>query len=166
MAEGCHLLKRDGWYYLFVAEGGTADGHSECVYRSRSPTGPFDSPPEGINPVVFNDKDPYIQNTGHMDLVPIDGKDDGRWVAVFLGVRPVFKAEMTKEGGTGMPSHLGRESYMAPVEWAKDGWPVLNGGKPVEIIQKFEGLSLRPEAKGWEETFENGSELRISEIMA
>ena len=27
-AEGPHLYKRDGWYYLMAAEGGTAEHHS------------------------------------------------------------------------------------------------------------------------------------------
>jgi beta-xylosidase len=123
VAEGCHILKRDGWYYFFTAEGGTQDGHRECVYRSKSPLGPFEPPPEGVNPLIYNADHPDIQNTGHMDL--IEG-DDGKWVAVFLGVRPVFKASVTKEGGLGMPTHLGRETFMAPMEWEAEGLTLLS----------------------------------------
>lgn len=156
VAEGCHILKKDGFYYFFTAEGGTQDGHRECVYRSTCPTGPFEAPPEGINPVIFNDNHPDIQNTGHMDL--IEGVDD-QWVAVFLGVRPVFEAGITKEGGKGMPTHLGRETFMAPMEWV-DGWPVVNNRKPIELIGDFPGLELAPEPAGWIDEFDTPSESR------
>ncbi|GFZ43088.1 hypothetical protein JCM24511_00806 [Saitozyma sp. JCM 24511] len=149
VAEGCHILKREGWYYFFTAEGGTQDGHRECVYRSKSPMGPFEPPPEGVNPLIYNADHPDIQNTGHMDL--IEG-DDGKWVAVFLGVRPVFKASVTKEGGLGMPTHLGRETFMAPMEWV-DGWPVVNKKKPIELIGEADGLTLLPERAGWIDEF-------------
>lgn len=163
VAEGCHILKREGWYYFFTAEGGTQGGHrgepnsdirsgltlTECVYRSRSPMGPFGPPPEGINPVIYNHDHPDIQNTGHMDL--IEG-DDGKWIAVFLGVRPVFKAREVG-GAKGMPTHLGRESFMAPMEWV-DGWPVVNRRKPIELVGQAEGLTLVPEASSFVDNFD------------
>jgi beta-xylosidase len=163
LAEGCHILKRDGWYYFFTAEGGTQEGHrgepnsdirsglilTECVYRSRSPMGPFDPPPEGINPVIYNHDHPDIQNTGHMDL--IEG-DDGKWIAVFLGVRPVFEAREVG-GAMGMPTHLGRESFMAPMEWV-DGWPVVNNRKPIELVGQARGLTLVPEASDFVDNFD------------
>lgn len=121
----------------------------ECVYRSKSPMGPFDPPPEGINPVIYNHDHPDIQNTGHMDL--IEG-DDGKWIAVFLGVRPVFEARSVG-GAMGMPTHLGRESFMAPMEWV-DGWPVVNDRKPIELIGQAEGLTLIPEAASFVDNFD------------
>jgi len=42
-AEGPHLFKKDGWYYLVAAEGGTAENHSETIYRSRRPDGPYEA---------------------------------------------------------------------------------------------------------------------------
>lgn len=153
VAEGCHILKKDGWYYFFTAEGGTQGGHRECVYRSRTPTGPFGAPPEGVNPVVYNDDHPDIQNTGHMDL--IEG-DNGKWIAVFLGVRPVFKVQEVN-GVTGMPTHLGRESFMATVEWV-DGWPVVNNRKPIELVGKAEGLTLLPGPSSWTASFDAGGQ--------
>src|SRR5690606_38209853 len=39
--EGPHLSKRDGWYYLPAAEGGTGEQHAQTVWRSRSVTGPY-----------------------------------------------------------------------------------------------------------------------------
>ena len=154
VAEGCHLLKRDGYYYLFTAEGGTQDGHRECVYRSQSPYGPFGPPPDGINPVIYNHDHPDIQNTGHMDL--IDG-DDGKWVAVFLGVRPCFGQTIADNGSRGMPSHLGREAFMAPMEWI-DGWPVVNKRQPIELIGSMEGLDLKGGPSEWVDNFDSDSE--------
>jgi len=123
---------------------------SECVYRSKSPLGPFEAPPDGVNPVIFNDDHPDIQNTGHMDL--IEG-DDGKWIAVFLGVRPVFEAREISGGTMGMPTHLGRESFMAPVQWV-DGWPVVNNRKPIELIGEAEGLTLTPEVTSSVDNFD------------
>lgn len=155
VAEGCHILKRDGWYYFFTAEGGTQGGHRECVYRSRNPTGPFEAPPEGVNPVVYNGDHPHIQNTGHMDL--IEG-DDGKWISVFLGVRPVFEAKSVG-GAMGMPTHLGRESFMGTVEWV-DGWPVVNNRKPIELVGEAEGLDYLPGPASWIDTFDQKGKSR------
>lgn len=40
-AEGPHLYRIHGWYYLILAEGGARFLHMETVGRSRSPWGPF-----------------------------------------------------------------------------------------------------------------------------
>ena len=42
--EGPHLFRKDGWYYLIAAEGGTAENHSEVVFRSRSVDRPLCCP--------------------------------------------------------------------------------------------------------------------------
>jgi alpha-N-arabinofuranosidase len=115
--EGPHLLKKDGWYYLICAEGGTGYNHSEVVFRSKSVEGPFASYEK--NPILTqrnldpNRKNP-ITTTGHADLVEAK---DGKWWAVFLGCRPY----------EGDYYNTGRETFMAPVEW-KDGWPTINPG--------------------------------------
>lgn len=152
VAEGCHILKKDGYYYFFTAEGGTQGGHRECVYRSKSPMGPFEPPPEGVNPLIYNGDHPDIQNTGHMDL--IEG-NNGQWTAVFLGVRPAFSEDKIQlaDGVKGMPTHLGRETFMAPVEWV-DGWPVVNSRKPIELVGQAEGLWLKEEKRRWKDTFD------------
>lgn len=110
--EAPHLYRKDGWYYLLVAEGGTEYGHMACMARSRSPWGPFEACAR--NPVLSHRSlwSP-IQALGHADLVQAES---GEWFAVFLGVRPV-----------GYPPcyHLGRETFLAPVRWAEDGFPVI-----------------------------------------
>ena len=98
--EGPHLILKDHWYYLIAAEGGTAGGHSEVVFRSRKVTGPYVPGPE--NPILTQrDLDPArpspVAATGHADFV----QAGGRWWAVFLGTRP-YEANLT---------NLGRETF-------------------------------------------------------
>lgn len=154
-AEGCHIFKKDGWYYLFSAEGGTFDGHMETVQRSRSPTGPYEKPPKGVNPILFNDKHPHVVNTGHLDLVEGEG---GRWWSVFLAVRPQI-AVSTEGASDAQPSQLGRETFLAPAEWV-DGWPVINGGKKIELVGEAEGLTVLEEEESWSEEFEGEGECK------
>lgn len=87
IAEGSHIFKRGGYYYLFAAEGGTGRKHNECVFRNQtSPFGPWESSPH--NPLFMNGPDDEVQSTGHADLVQ-DAR--GRWWAVLLGVRPIYE---------------------------------------------------------------------------
>lgn len=111
-AEGPHIYKVDGWYYLMAAEGGTADQHSQTIYRSRSVTGPY--VPGPVNPILTQrNMDPArpdrVEATGHADLVQLD---DGTWWGVFLATRPF----------AGQSTLLGRETNLLPVRWV-DGWP-------------------------------------------
>jgi alpha-N-arabinofuranosidase len=108
--EAPHLYRRGRWYYLLTAEGGTSYGHSVVVARSIRPYGPFEASPHG--PLLTRRAQPRhpIQATGHADLVELE---DGSTWAVLLGIRPA----------TGRHHHLGRETFLAPVEWGADGWP-------------------------------------------
>lgn len=112
--EGPHLYRIRGSYYLMCAEGGTGPGHSEVVFRSNSPFGPFE--PYKHNPILTqrdldaDRKDP-ITSAGHADLVQ---RPDGTWWVVFLATRPY----------RGDQYNTGRETFLLPVTW-KDGWPVV-----------------------------------------
>lgn len=122
--EGPHLYKRGGWYYLMCAEGGTGPGHSEVIFRSKSPWGPYQ--PFAGNPILTQrDLDPAradpITNSGHADIVEAP---DGSWWAVFLASRSY--------GGTHY--NTGRETFLLPVTW-KDGWPIiLEHGKTIPYV--------------------------------
>ena len=130
--EGPHMYKIGGRYYLMIAEGGTEYGHMETIARADHVWGPFESCPH--NPILthrnlaprFEDlADPaYVefQGTGHADLVD---DENGNWWLVFHAVRP----------SQSQLHHIGRETMLAPVEWI-DGWPVVNGGSPVEAVMK------------------------------
>lgn len=118
--EGPHLYRRGEFYYLLISEGGTSYGHCVTVARSRSAFGPFEENPR--NPILTHRDRPHdpIQATGHADLVEAP---DGSWWMIFLGIRP----------STPWHHHLGRETFLAPVEWDAEGWPVVNGGHPISL---------------------------------
>jgi alpha-N-arabinofuranosidase len=111
--EGPHIFKKDGHYYLIAAEGGTAEQHSEVVFRSDNVIGPY--VPLDKNPILTrrdlpNDRPHPITSTGHAKFVETPA---GEWWAVFLGVRPYDAAG---------DFNTGRETFMMPVRW-HDGWP-------------------------------------------
>jgi xylan 1,4-beta-xylosidase len=133
--EGPHLFRKDGWYYLICAEGGTAEQHSEVVFRSQAVLGPY--VPGPANPILTQRSLPVgrpnpVTCTGHADFVETP---DGRWWAVFLGCRPY-------EGTT---YNTGRETFMLPVTWV-DGWPsILGPGLPVPVSPPSPGqVSMDP----------------------
>ncbi|MBX7495764.1 glycoside hydrolase family 43 protein [Qipengyuania sp. 6B39] len=125
-AEGPHIYKADGWYYLLAAEGGTADQHSQTIYRSRKLKGPYVPGPQ--NPILTQrdlppDRPNRVEATGHADIVRLD---DGSWWGVFLATRPF----------AGQSTLMGRETFVLPVEWV-DGWPrFLAQGKPVPLTPR------------------------------
>ena len=121
--EGPHILKKDGWYYLLVAEGGTGEGHMITIFRSKELWGSYESDPD--NP-IFTNRDranEAIQNVGHGDLFT---DPDGNWWLVCLGTRPASV-------GFKQITNLGRETLLYPVEW-ENGWPVINNGVPTEKV--------------------------------
>lgn len=125
--EGPHLYKINGSYYLMIAEGGTSYDHEVTIARSDSPWGPFEACPR--NPIFTHkhDRKLAIQATGHADLLQ---SQDGAWWLVFLGIRP----------WDGTHHHLGRETCLAPVTWDDAGWPVVNHGRPVELLANVPSL--------------------------
>ena len=125
--EGPHLYKIRGRYYLMLAEGGTEYGHMETIARSDQPFGPFEACP--CNPILSHRSlGSPIQCTGHADLLE---DHHGQWWLVFLGTRP-----------QGYPPrhHLGRETFLAPVRWTDDGWPVVGDQGQVAIEMTVDSL--------------------------
>lgn len=125
--EGPHLYKKDGFYYLLISEGGTSYEHEVTVARSKSPWGPFEANPS--NPIITHRYIPEhpFQALGHADLVQVPS---GAWFMVMLGIRPTV----------GKHHHLGRETFLAPVSWSEDGWPIVNQGKPLQATMTVQGL--------------------------
>ncbi|MFT2011375.1 glycoside hydrolase family 43 protein [Pontibacter sp. 13R65] len=114
--EGPHIYKKDGYYYLMAAEGGTSVNHSEVILRSQSVTGNY--VPYPGNPILTQrhlpaDRQHPVSATGHADLVETQ---NGEWWAIFLATRPY---DMQDSYNTG------RETFLAPVKW-QDGWPIIN----------------------------------------
>ncbi|PNS14088.1 hypothetical protein CAC42_6601 [Sphaceloma murrayae] len=142
VAEGSHLFKRNGWYYLFTAEGGTESGHCEYVSRSRDgPFGPWEMAPH--NPLWKNTVSDEVQNTGHCDLVE---DQEGQWWALCLGVRPC------KTGGSWRRSVFGRESFLIPVRWDGD-WPTFNEGRSLALEMTGPGKYVAEDVQKWRDEF-------------
>ncbi len=115
--EGPHLYKKNGHYYLMCAEGGTGDWHSEVIFVSDSPTGPYKPAPS--NPILTQrhfpkDRKDKVDWAGHADLV--EGPN-GKYYGVFLGVRPNNKNRV----------NTGRETFILPVDWSGE-FPVFENG--------------------------------------
>ena len=132
--EAPHLYRRNGWYYLVIAEGGTEHFHAVTIARSQTLNTWF----EGYkgNPVLTHrhlGKLAPIGNPGHADLVETPAGD---WYAVLLASRLV----------DGFYKNLGRESYIVPVIW-EDNWPVFSPGTgKVEWTYAAPDLPASPKA--------------------
>lgn len=132
--EAPHLYKKDGYYYLIAAQGGTGDQHSEVVFRSRDIAGPYEN--YAGNPILTQrdlpENRPHgIGTAGHADFVQTP---DGEWWSVFLA---------TRNYGPDL-YNIGRETYLLPVTW-KDGWPViLEQGKTVPFLLDRPNLPPSP----------------------
>lgn len=112
--EGPHIMKKDGYYYAIVAEGGTGYGHGINVARSTSLFGTYEESP--YNPVMRQkDETALIQRSGHGKLVQ---DTNGQWWCFYLCGR--------QNGGR--YTTVGRESALDPVTWTEDGWFVINEG--------------------------------------
>ena len=120
--EGPHIVRKNGWYYLIAAEGGTAEGHSQVALRSKSVTGPYQ--PNPANPILTQrdlprDRSRPITSAGHADFVETAA---GEWWTTFLAVRPY----------TGDYYNTGRETFLMPVTWTDNGWPRIT--KPGQVV--------------------------------
>lgn len=126
--EGPHLLKKDGYYYLFLAEGGTGPGHRITVARSRELMGNYEPCP--YNPIMRQmDEKAGIQRCGHGKPVCTQ---NGEWYIVYLCGRMI---------GDGY-SILGRETALDPITWTADGWPIINDLNGPSVLQKRPDLPL------------------------
>jgi xylan 1,4-beta-xylosidase len=107
--ESCKLTRRNDFYYLTCAEGGTSGpptSHMAVVARSKSPLGPWENSP--MNPLIhtYSEEEAWW-SVGHGTLV---STPDDRWYFVYHGYRNGFQT-------------LGRHILLEPVEWTPDGWP-------------------------------------------
>lgn len=125
VTEGPHLYKKDGWYYLFAAEGGTMYEHQESVARSRTlDERSFEVMPNGPFIGNFDTPDTYLQKQGHGALVDTPS---GEWYYASLCGRP-WRHDTEPAHGTRGWCTLGRETSIQKVEWDEDGWPRVVGG--------------------------------------
>ena len=143
-AEGPHLYKQDGRYYLLVAEGGTSFNHAVTIAVSDELTGPYEG--NERNPILTSrhlSYDNWVNSTGHADLVELE---NGRWYMVALGIRNDEERR----------SNMGRETHLIPVEWEREPywwkekkylWPVAaptTGRVERETPLPFSGKNQKP----------------------
>ncbi|KAK4042376.1 glycoside hydrolase [Parachaetomium inaequale] len=125
--EGPHIYRKDGWYYLLAAEGGTGVDHMVTMARSKSISGPYESNPG--NPVLTNaNTTSYFQTVGHSDLFH---DRNGNWWAVALS---------TRSGPEYLHYPMGRETVMTAVSWPKGEWPTFT-----PISGEMSGWPMPPE---------------------
>jgi len=134
LVEGPHLYKKDGWYYLLCAEGGTEYEHAVSVARSRTLTGPYETHPQNPLCTSRGKVDLYLQKAGHGSLC--EGPN-GQWFLAFLVGRPLPGTHRCV---------LGRETAIAPVQWKND-WPYLANGTSYPDAAFVVPWSITPQEK-------------------
>ncbi|WP_433219006.1 glycoside hydrolase family 43 protein [Dactylosporangium sp. CS-047395] len=122
MTEGPHLYRRDGWYYLVTAEGGTEWFHQATVARSRDVLGPYETDPGGPLLTSVHRPDLRLQKAGHGSLVDTPA---GEWFFAHLTGRPLSPRGRCV---------LGRETAIQRVTWTGAGWPRIDGGVPHDEV--------------------------------
>ena len=143
--EAPHIYKKNGICYLMCAEGGTGDWHSEVIFTSENPMGPYVPAPN--NPILSqrylnSNRANKVDWAGHADLV--EGTD-GKHYGVFLAIRPNEKGLV----------NTGRETFILPVDWSGK-YPVFeNGLVPMEPKLKMpKGVENKTGTEGF---FPNGN---------
>lgn len=145
LVEGPHLYRRNGWYYLLTAEGGTAYAHACTMARSKDIWGPYETHPQKH---ILTSKDtPWaaLQKAGHGDIVDTP---EGKTYLVHLSGRPITQSRRCI---------LGRETAIQEAYWSDDDWLYVKNG-PVPSL-KVDVPGTRDDDKYWAEqryTFEHG----------
>jgi beta-xylosidase len=147
--EGPKIVKRGQYYYLTVAEGGTAGpatGHMVISARSKSPLGPWENSP--FNPIArTKDNTERWWSVGHGTVFE---DASANWWMVLHGYENGYY-------------NMGRQTLLLPIEWTSDGWykvpegiktdaPIKRpAGNPLQeafsLNDSFEGTSLKPNWK-------------------
>jgi xylan 1,4-beta-xylosidase len=150
LCEGPNLYKRDGWYYLMMAEGGTSWNHGISMARAKNLFGPYELDPQNAVITSRDDAAWPLQKAGHGELVQAQ---NGEWFLAHLASRPVKngtspnsidKSELAAQHA-GEYCILGRETCLQRVEW-RDGWLRLAAGgtKPETEIAAPKNIPFQP----------------------
>ncbi len=145
LVEGPHLYKKDGYYYLVTAEGGTQYTHAVTVARSKSIDGPYELHPDKHLVTSIGHPEIALQKAGHGSLVETQ---NGEWYLAHLCGRPV----------DGEHCILGRETSLQKCVWKDDGWIYLSHGtnQPIEEVEAPKGIELQPHDKDdWDGKFDS-----------
>lgn len=145
--EGPHLYKLNGYYYIFVAQGGTVYAHQERVARAKSLHDEFETQPG--EPFLTTLDAPYhpIQKAGHGSMVQTE---QGEWYFTHLMGRPLHRGTESILDPRGY-CPLGRETGIQKMEWDSEGWPHIVGGHCGRV---FVEAPLGVDEHKWEKTWQ------------
>ncbi|MBI9100606.1 MAG: family 43 glycosylhydrolase, partial [Spirochaetaceae bacterium] len=141
ITEAPHIYKRNGFYYLMTAEGGTSYFHAVTLARSIKLDGPYELHPHKYlltsvaNRAALEDElagggfnikslalHKGLQKAGHGSMAPWTGNE---WILAHLCSRPI------EENGR---CPLGRETALQKIIWKDDNWPYLIGTGASETV--------------------------------
>ena len=151
LTEAPHLFKRNGWYYLTTAEGGTGYNHAVTLARARDIRGPYEDHPDKYVLTAAHAPDHPIQRTGHGQMVETPA---GEVYHTFLMGRPIPGPD-----GTGRFCPLGRETGIERCVW-RDDWLYLEAGGQLarEEVPAPEGVTATPaQARAVRRDFADGA---------
>jgi xylan 1,4-beta-xylosidase len=123
LTEGPHLYKRNDWYYLLTAEGGTSWSHAVTMARSRNLLGPYELHPDTHVISARHRPDSELQRAGHADLVETQNGDT---YMVYLCGRPLRNRGRCT---------LGRETAIQEMVWGADGWLRTLDGQGIPTLE-------------------------------
>jgi len=123
LTEAPHIYKRDGWYYLLTAEGGTNWNHAVTMARSRNLTGPYELHPDTYIMSARHRPDALLQRAGHADIVETQ---DGETYMAYLVGRPLRNRGRCT---------LGRETAIQKMVWGADGWLRTLDGQGIPTME-------------------------------
>lgn len=135
LTEGPQMIKKDGWYYLLCAEGGTGFSHASVVCRSREVFGPYEISP--YTPLISTRfaLESSLQKCGHASFLQAHSD---KWYITFICARP-----LTLQRGRCV---LGRETGIAKIEWI-NGWPRLKNPQKASYMTPKGGEVKLPDRK-------------------
>lgn len=110
VTEGPKLYKRHNYYYIFAPSGSVKSGW-QGVFRSKSITGPY----EGRN----------VLDQGDTEM---NGPHQGAWVETPAGESWFFHFQDTDS--------YGRRLMLQPMNWGRDGWPIIGTAQKGETFGK------------------------------
>ncbi len=132
-AEGPHLYRHGGYYYLLTAEGGTQYEHRMMVYRAPTLQGPFVPDPRGAVLTSVGAPGHALQKAGHGSLVETQ---DGEFYVAHLCAQPLLPERKCP---------LGRETALQRFHFTTDGWlRMASGGAAPELEVQRPSLPLAP----------------------
>lgn len=131
LVEGPHIYKRDGWYYLLTAEGGTQYEHACTLARSRDIWGPYELHPNLHLLTSLGHPEAPLQKVGHGSLIETP---EGEWYLAHLCGRPIDGKHCT----------LGRETAIQKCVWKDDEWLYLAQGGMLPVSETEGPLGIEP----------------------